>query len=352
MESRIKAIREANNLNQSEMAERIGVTVASISAYETGIRKPSNTTMAVICEKFDLNESWLRTGEGEMKRKTPKTIIDDLARTYRLSPDAVRILQIIAQAFQRLTPEQAHEMVEIARRNLMDAADVQVVELPRFDMNDLREEEEEVDLIRFDSAAAAGAPNWVDGDNYTRVTYPASIVPKTAKFALVIAGHSMEPEISNGDTVFVEPTQDYEHGDILIVWVEGEGTVCKRAYKKRGKLLRLESVNRAYPDFEGTALDNARIYGKVVGKTTTPDLPEPVAPPPPTQLTPEEAGRRIHAARLGLKYSPEDVAAALQEATGERVAPAQVKAWEAGRWPVPDRLRAALEKLLYTKLSE
>lgn len=119
MENRIKTVRVSRGMNQADMADLIGVTVASISAYETGIRNPSNTTISVLCDKLGINEDWLRTGSGPMLRETPQTIIDELARRYALSPDAVRILYIIAQAFQRLTPEQAHEMVEIARRNLL-----------------------------------------------------------------------------------------------------------------------------------------------------------------------------------------------------------------------------------------
>jgi transcriptional regulator with XRE-family HTH domain len=119
MENRIKTVRVSRGMNQADMADLIGVTVASISAYETGIRNPSNTTISVLCDKLGINEGWLRTGSGPMLRETPQTIIDELARRYALSQDAVRILYIIAQAFQRLTPEQAHEMVEIARRNLL-----------------------------------------------------------------------------------------------------------------------------------------------------------------------------------------------------------------------------------------
>ena len=119
MENRIKTVRVSRGMNQADMADLIGVTVASISAYETGIRNPSNTTISVLCDKLGINEYWLRTGSGPMLRETPQTIIDELARRYALSPDAVKILYSIAQAFQRLTPEQAHEMVEIARRNLM-----------------------------------------------------------------------------------------------------------------------------------------------------------------------------------------------------------------------------------------
>jgi transcriptional regulator with XRE-family HTH domain len=117
--TRLKKYLKASGIKQIDLAETIGVSSASMSQFCNDIASPSPRTVRSICDALNLNEDWLRTGSGPMLRETPQTIIDDLARRYALSPDAVRILYIIAQAFQRLTPEQAHEMVEIARRNLL-----------------------------------------------------------------------------------------------------------------------------------------------------------------------------------------------------------------------------------------
>lgn len=128
MEGRIKAVRIMNGMNQAEMAERIGVTVASISAYETGIRNPSNTTIAVICEKFDINETWLRTGEGPMMRETPRTIVDELAKAYNLTPAVTRLLDALAQAFVELDEDQADRILQRLRTALAASDSVARVE--------------------------------------------------------------------------------------------------------------------------------------------------------------------------------------------------------------------------------
>jgi transcriptional regulator with XRE-family HTH domain len=117
--TRLKKYLKASGIKQIDLAEMIGVSSASMSQFCNDIASPSPRTVRSICDALNLNEDWLRTGSGPMLRETPQTIIDELARRYALSQDAVRILYIIAQAFQRLTPEQAHEMVEIARRNLL-----------------------------------------------------------------------------------------------------------------------------------------------------------------------------------------------------------------------------------------
>lgn len=66
MELRIKALRKALGLTQQEFADKIGSVQNTITGYETGRRTPSNQVIALICEKFNVNEKWLRTGEGEM----------------------------------------------------------------------------------------------------------------------------------------------------------------------------------------------------------------------------------------------------------------------------------------------
>ena len=38
----------------------------TIGNYEIGLRNPSDAVIFSICREFDVNEQWLRTGEGEM----------------------------------------------------------------------------------------------------------------------------------------------------------------------------------------------------------------------------------------------------------------------------------------------
>lgn len=45
--------------------QRLGITAASVSAFELGKTKPSEQTIRAICREFGVNEIWLRTGAGE-----------------------------------------------------------------------------------------------------------------------------------------------------------------------------------------------------------------------------------------------------------------------------------------------
>ena len=69
MDERIKKVREHYNLTMAEFAKRIGVTVSSISLYESGSRTPSNAVLTAICREFNINYEWLNNGDGEMIAK-------------------------------------------------------------------------------------------------------------------------------------------------------------------------------------------------------------------------------------------------------------------------------------------
>ncbi|MBE5968774.1 MAG: helix-turn-helix transcriptional regulator [Lachnospiraceae bacterium] len=66
MNERIKILRKTLKLTQEEFANAIGAQRATIANYEKGRRVPINTAISLICTKFNVNEDWLRTGEGEM----------------------------------------------------------------------------------------------------------------------------------------------------------------------------------------------------------------------------------------------------------------------------------------------
>lgn len=68
MNKRIAQIRKEYALSQQDFADRIGITKNFVSLLETGNRVPSDRTISDICREFSINESWLRTGEGEMMR--------------------------------------------------------------------------------------------------------------------------------------------------------------------------------------------------------------------------------------------------------------------------------------------
>lgn len=66
MHSRIKQIRSALGLNQTEFAKQLGLSQSTLAMIEVGKRNFSDKHIKIICSTFNINENWLRTGQGEM----------------------------------------------------------------------------------------------------------------------------------------------------------------------------------------------------------------------------------------------------------------------------------------------
>ena len=63
---RIKEIRKALNLNQTDFGEKLSLRQTTIAGYETGKREPLDTVIYSICREFGVSEEYLRYGKGPM----------------------------------------------------------------------------------------------------------------------------------------------------------------------------------------------------------------------------------------------------------------------------------------------
>nr|DAV53617.1 MAG TPA: helix-turn-helix domain protein [Caudoviricetes sp.] len=103
MKERILEIISAKKLTKTEFAKRLNVSQAFVSQLCAGAREPSDRTISDICEKFGINEIWLRTGVGEMK--LPLSQNEQLAKIFadvQVSDDERARL---VKAFASLPPE-------------------------------------------------------------------------------------------------------------------------------------------------------------------------------------------------------------------------------------------------------
>lgn len=66
MNERIALVRKSLGLTQEKFAEQVGLSRNFMWMIESGTRAPSDRTISDICREFNVNETWLRTGEGEM----------------------------------------------------------------------------------------------------------------------------------------------------------------------------------------------------------------------------------------------------------------------------------------------
>lgn len=111
---RIKKIRKDLDLTQQEFADKIGSSQNVIGNYETGHRNPSSSVINNICKTFNVNEEWLRTGEGEKFGPMPTAALEALARERGLTYSDFTLIE----KFLNLKPESrlavAEYMLEVA----------------------------------------------------------------------------------------------------------------------------------------------------------------------------------------------------------------------------------------------
>lgn len=114
MKERIKKLRKALGLTQQEFADRIGISRGNIATYETREGSPGSSVINLICREFNVSETWLRTGEGEMYVRRSRddelsAFVDELMKEQ---PQDFR--RRLVTALSRLKPEQWDALESIA----------------------------------------------------------------------------------------------------------------------------------------------------------------------------------------------------------------------------------------------
>lgn len=63
---RLKTFRKKIGLTQTELGESLGVSMRTVQNWEGEERELHDSTIKHMAIKYRLNESWIKTGEGEM----------------------------------------------------------------------------------------------------------------------------------------------------------------------------------------------------------------------------------------------------------------------------------------------
>lgn len=115
MDERIKNLRKTLGLTQQKFADAIGVRQNTVAQYEMGRNPPNDTVITLICREFNVNEAWLRTGDGEMfAPKTRNEELFEFAVKAAESPPSAIQAQLLA-VMSRLTDDQWEVLAQVAR---------------------------------------------------------------------------------------------------------------------------------------------------------------------------------------------------------------------------------------------
>lgn len=103
---RIKVVRVSEGLSLEKFGERIGIKKAALSKIENSQVNVTDRVIKDVCDKFHIDEIWLRTGDGKMHLDVTRreAVADFLAEILSGggTPEQIAFISVIAKT----TPEQ------------------------------------------------------------------------------------------------------------------------------------------------------------------------------------------------------------------------------------------------------
>ena len=102
MQNRLKKVRKALDIKQREVAERLGVGVGLVGQWECGITPMPDVRIYQFCNEYNVNEKWLRTGEGEMFDKPDAKLLETFSDEDLLTESMKRTVVKLPPDLQKL----------------------------------------------------------------------------------------------------------------------------------------------------------------------------------------------------------------------------------------------------------
>lgn len=213
--SKLKEYRTVQKLSQTAIANVLGVTRATLSAWETGKTVPNKKHLQELAQVLhittnDLQEEHPHLTLYKQLNKTNKKKVDELTHDLLMAQKVVPLFSV--QVLDNVALSAGHGS-------------------GFYDEYETRE-------VFTDKNYLYDVATWIDG-------------------------HSMEPVYQDGEVALIrEGGFDYEGAVYAVAW--NEQLYIKKVYLEKNGF-RLVSVNKDYPDKFAPAEDEPRIVGKIVG---------------------------------------------------------------------------------------
>jgi Predicted transcriptional regulator len=228
--SNLKYLRQRNNIEQLELAERLGrKSPSSISEWEKGRYTPKAGVLSDIAKIFNVPLS--------------KLMNEDITKS------SITTLDKISHVSSELHPHRQEKVLDFAQAELTDQNKENTIKLFPYNVQE---------------KLSAGTGYDYDGNGSYDVAYSDKEIDYD--FASWVFGDSMLPDYPNGDVALIKVCPfDYD-GDVYAVDWDGQSYI-KKVYKESDGL-RLVSTNEKYADKFAAFSEEPRIIGKVVGSFT------------------------------------------------------------------------------------
>lgn len=113
---RIRILRKDElHLTLEAFGKKVGVTKAAISDIERGRNNVTDQMFNSICRVFNVNENWLRDGQGEVFAEVPEDAVDALCHEFNLDS----LDRVIIQEYLRLDAH-SRDVLKAYMRNIRE----------------------------------------------------------------------------------------------------------------------------------------------------------------------------------------------------------------------------------------
>lgn len=257
---RIRSYRNSIGVNQRELAESIGVTASAITNWELGRTRPDLTTLRKLCIAFGISADDM-LNLPSVKKTSPIIHVthksDYTAKQLSLLDDILalpdREQRILTGLIASMKAEYAPKLKEIRTYGSRDEFD-----------------DEWAEVFSYYASACAGDGNDIPGEDEGESIYVRqSSVPNGSDCIVPIDGDSMEPLYHSGDRVLVKRTENFNYGDIIVVFVNDMCMI--KEYAKEGLRPLNDTKYGIIRITDGTCV---RPFGKVVGVLSDDMLPD------------------------------------------------------------------------------
>jgi len=216
---KLKARRKELKLTQKEIAEQLGISFQAYSAWERGVKEPSQ-------EKVTQLENILKVPKG-----------------YFTQIEIVRLYHSLSK--------KGKEKVVLYARNLSQEEQAQkVAPMP----------ERLYEYRVYERMSAGIGASVYDDQNFDTVYFNEELAHD---FASWVSGDSMEPKYQNGSVALIRET-GFDYDGAVYAVVCNNQTYIKRVYREENGL-RLVSINPKYKDIFISYEEDPRIVGIIVG---------------------------------------------------------------------------------------
>ena len=278
MRKNLENLIEHLQMTQKEFSEAIGISPSAINQLIKGKSKGlKSDTIVRIVEKFNVNPTWLLTGEGEMFLRTGRDMSVQEAGlpTGQAGSRRDRIIAALGAEEE----EAINDFIEY--RAIRAGVDTSLIKEAQKDyLPELPVAEEDTVAVPVLGRIAAGAPMLAEENVETMLAIPKRWLNKRNSrqacpsgrrgnyFGLRVRGVSMlGAGILDGDLAVLSavdsPLEETKSGDIVAALINGEATLKRISFEQGGRVI-LFPENPKFKPIELLEEDAVLVQGKLV----------------------------------------------------------------------------------------